>query len=179
VPSSTATDNDYLNYLKPKYPNGIVSKISVAKAADLQALINSTIAEETAAINKNVVGGMSNEFAKAMTTIYKKELATDNTQSIAIINANSAFKAVTSDTIDPANDYLDGFEKTDAEQKAEDPYAKPNIHNVNKLVIYDGTNEFTQNQTYKQMQAELKYRAEVANIPITKTTIINRTKGFK
>lgn len=173
------SNNDYLDYLQTKFPNKIVTKITVKLPKDLDMAISNAISEQTALINKNVVGGKSNAFAKAMTDIYKNDLTTDNTQSLAISTLNSAFKAVTSNTIDPANDYLDGYKKSQSEQDQEKPYDGTNVHNVNKLVMYDGTNQFTHNQTYKQMQDELNYRAAIANIPVTPNMIVNRSKGFR
>ena len=174
-------DNDYYNYLIKCFPKHIVQSLSATSKVALYKLIDSAISQQTSIINKNVVSGMSDKFASAVTEIYKDKLTTTNTKSLSIVNQNSAFKVVTSNTIDPANDFIDGVSKTPTEQDDENKVYSAsynNPHNVNKLVMYDGTNEFTYDQTYQQMNNELEYQALSHNIPYILSNI-NRSKGYR
>ena len=180
--SSPTEQNDYYDFLNSHYHNKIITIVySTSKSttiqekeAEVKKLAKEAISNANTLINKNVSGGKSIDFEKAISDIYKNDLTIASTKSLAIGTTKNAYKIVTSDTIDPANDYLDGFKKANDD----DPYNKPNKHNVNKLIIYDGTNQFTENQTNTAMRHELSYRAQLAGFNLGKATI-SRIKGYR
>ena len=160
--------NDYQKYIKSVYPSGTLATFKAPTIEKLKSFADAFVTNETSSIFRNVKAGKSIDFENAVSEIYKDSLTSSSTKSIGISTSQKSFKAVTSNTIDKNNDYLDSSKTIKPD---------PNIHDVNKLIMYDGTNHFSKTATYQEMQKELDYRAENAGIPLSSP--INRSKGYR
>ena len=149
--------SDFKNYIDLQWIGGVLAVVSASTDAEAKKLANDKISQLSAFINAKITKQANEKFTEDIRSAYGNFLESRFIDSISV-QPNSQDKP----TVKVVHYNYD-----------------KNIHDdVNKMVIYDGTSNFSPSLTDAELKQELDFRAQTQwNVSATYT--VNTEKGYR